>query len=237
MEDESSLIFQVRLHYELGQFNEAIKKLDILSQQHPTFDSDHRNLFSVVYKDAINPLRESLRTLSASQNTQIQDHNQSRADLIEMYIQKTKKDLIELCKHGINTILTNLLLYADTIQGKVFYLKTRGDLHRYISELNDPIESPKANREAKLAYDTAIATCDTELPYSDPIRLGAILNSAVFEFEHENNFERARELLQDAIRKSQSSLDELSEDDKREADSILYSMNNNLIIWSEQNVR
>ncbi|KAM6566871.1 hypothetical protein CsatA_025999 [Cannabis sativa] len=65
----------------------------------------------------------------------------------------------------------NLIPSASSTESKVFYLKMKGDYHRYLAEFKD------------------IAIAD--LASTHPIRLGLALNFSVFYYEILNKFHKA----------------------------------------------
>ena len=83
------------------------------------------------------------------------------------------------------------------------------------------------SRSTKLAIDY--------LNPCDPIRLGTILNSAIFSYEYLNSIETAQEMLRTAVREARPELAELNDDERSTALSILESIRTNLVLWGDDN--
>ena len=91
-------------------------------------------------------------------------------------------------------------------------------------------DSYLAKVEADKAYCAAIGSSE-ELMKSDPVRLGTILNYAVFNHEHMDRTERAIELVKEAMESVGSEFAKMSDNAKAELLSIVNAMKNNLAHW------
>ena len=106
-----------------------------------------------------------------------------------------------------------------------------GDYYRYIAEnaKGDNLEKVKEN--ALKAYDEAngitLAPCN-------PIRLGLALNFSVFHYEVMKNHKKACEIADQSLQEALDKIDELEEDDFRDAKSIIELLKENLTLWKEE---
>jgi len=90
--------------------------------------------------------------------------------------------------------LTNhLVKKASAADAKVFFLKMKGDYHRYIAEYATGDQHTKASEGALEAYRQA-SDIGTDLPTTHPIRLGLALNFSVFHYEVMNDPTKACQL-------------------------------------------
>ena len=114
---------------------------------------------------------------------------------------------------------------------KAFFIKMVGDYYRYIAENAKGDNLEKVKQAALAAYNSAN---EINLPPCNPIKLGLALNFSVFHYEalkdHKSACDLADKSLQDALDK----IDELEEDDFRDAKSIIDLLKENLTLWREE---
>ena len=114
---------------------------------------------------------------------------------------------------------------------KAFFTKMVGDYYRYIGENAKGDNLEKVKQAALAAYNSAN---EINLPPCNPIKLGLALNFSVFHYEalkdHKTACDLADKSLQDALDK----IDELEEDDFRDAKSIIELLKENLTLWREE---
>lgn len=72
------------------------------------------------------------------------------------------------------------------------------------------------------------------MPACDPIKLGLALNFSVFHYEVMKNHKTACELADKALQDALDKIDELEEDDFRDAKSIIELLKENLTLWKEE---
>ena len=73
-----------------------------------------------------------------------------------------------------------------------------------------------------------------DLPACNPIKLGLALNYSVFNYEVLKNHSKACTLADDALQSALDKIDELEEDDFRDAKSIIELLKENLTLWKEE---
>lgn len=89
----------------------------------------------------------------------------------------------------------------------------------------------QVKQEALKAYDEANVIA---LPPCNPIKLGLALNFSVFYYEVMKDQKRACELAEQALQQALDKIDEISEDDFRDAKSIIELLKENLTLWKEE---
>jgi hypothetical protein len=114
---------------------------------------------------------------------------------------------------------------------KAFFVKMVGDYYRYIAEnaKGDNLEQVKEN--ALKSYEEAN---EITLPPCNPIKLGLALNFSVFHYEVMKNHKAACDLADQALQDALDKIDELEEDDFRDAKSIIELLKENLTLWREE---
>merc|ERR1711982_292653 len=94
---------------------------------------EERNLLSVAYKNAIGPHRTACRALTSIE-TKEEAKASKQLPLLKDYKQKIEADLNKFCNDLLDLLNKQLIPKADGNESKVFYLKMKGDYHRYIAE-------------------------------------------------------------------------------------------------------
>ena len=106
-----------------------------------------------------------------------------------------------------------------------------GDYYRYIAENAKDGKLEEVKNNALKAYDQANGI---NLPPCNPIKLGLALNFSVFHYEVMKNHSQACKLADEALQNALDKIDELEEDDFRDAKSIIELLKENLTLWKEE---
>jgi len=128
-------------------------------------------------------------------------------------------------------ILDKVLAKPCEGESKAFFVKMVGDYYRYIAE-NAGEDIIAAVRDNALKYYKNAN--EIQLPPCNPIRLGLALNFSVFHYEVMKNHKAAVELADLALQEALDKIDELEEDDFRDAKSIIELLKENLTLWKEE---
>ncbi len=116
-------------------------------------------------------------------------------------------------------------------ESKAFFIKMVGDYYRYIAENAKDSLLEQVKQNALKAYNEANQIA---LPPCNPIKLGLALNFSVFHYEVMKNHKAACELADRALQDALDKIDELEEDDFRDAKSIIELLKENLTLWKEE---
>ncbi|CAI0421992.1 unnamed protein product, partial [Linum tenue] len=163
---------------------------------------EERNLLSVAYKNVIGSLRAAWRIVSSIEQKEEGRRNDEHAVLVKDYRSKIETELSAVCA-GILAILdSNLVPSAVGSESKVFYLKMKGDYHRYMAEFKVGDERKSAAEDTMLAYKAAQDIALADLAPTHPIRLGLALNFSVFYYEILNSSEKACTMAKQVCPKS-----------------------------------
>ena len=106
-----------------------------------------------------------------------------------------------------------------------------GDYYRYIAETAQDAKLEQVKTEALKAYEEANKIT---LPPCNPIKLGLALNFSVFYYEVMKDQKRACELAESALQQALDKIDEISEEDFKDAKSIIELLKENLSLWKEE---
>ena len=203
----------------------------VLETKGATVNPDERNLLSVAFKNLISSKRAACRTITAiEQNPKYQRH----ADALSAYKAGIETALTQDCERIIAMIETKVL--HDQGQScdnptKAFFVKMIGDYYRYICENASGEKLEQAKQKALKSYEEADGI---EFPACDPIKLGLALNFSVFHYEVLKNHGRACEIADGALQGALDKIDELDEENFRDAKSIIELLKENLTLWKEE---
>lgn len=107
--------------------------------------------------------------------------NSDHHNLIKNYLEKIKKEFIELCDEILGLLDNRLVQFAgdDDNESKVLYYKLVVDYNRYLAEIVDNNDS-FAQKKAATAYETALEIASETLYSTNPILLSLMLSISVF---------------------------------------------------------
>merc|ERR1712021_186879 len=130
-----------------------------------------------------------------------------------------------------NMIQSKVLSKPCEGESKAFFVKMVGDYYRYIAENAKGADLEAAKANALESYNSAN---QITLPPCNPIKPGLALNFSVFHYEVMKNHKAACELADQALQEALDKIDELEEDDFRDAKSIIELLKENLTLWKEE---
>ena len=222
-------IFLARVAEQAERFEDMVDYLEeVLVQKGGEVNADERNLLSVAFKNLISSKRAACRTISAiEQNPKYSKFNSA---LME-YKGKIEEQLRNDCQKIIKMIKDRVLAGECSDEAKAFFVKMVGDYYRYIAENAKDALLEEVKQEAKKAYELANAI---DLPACNPIKLGLALNFSVFNYEVLKDHATACQLADNALQSALDKIDELEEDDFRDAKSIIELLKENLTLWKEE---
>ncbi len=140
----------------------------------------------------------------------------------------------QICKDAIDLMEKHLIpaCAEGDSEGKVFYLKLKGDYWRYLAEFHKDEKRQKDCDAGMAAYSEA-KTISAALAKTNPLRLGLALNTAVFYYEILQDKEKAIALAQEAFDEAVDEMDNLSEAEYKDSSSILQLLRDNLAQWQK----
>lgn len=233
--DVTDIVYLAQLENSLDMTGPAIEHMKLLAESKPFFDEYERQLLGLIFKTAIDPIRNTIRTLIDYASDEEDAGHLEQAEMIKNTKDKSYQELREICLDGINFVDSTLLPNCEGPSPNAFYQKLKGDLYRYLLEFANGNELSDAKDKADAAYKLATELAAQQLSPADPMRLGVILNYAVFKYAHADDMEGAKEMLRNAINESNDAINQLSPKTQQETINVINVMNNNLITWAENN--
>lgn len=194
---------------------------------------EERNLLSVAYKNVIGARRASWRIVSSIEQKEESRGNEEHVSTIRSYRSKIESELSSICDGILKLLDTKLIpASASSADSKVFYLKMKGDYHRYLAEFKTGSDRKEAAESTLSAYKAAQDIATADLPPTHPIRLGLALNFSVFYYEILNSPDRACNLAKQAFDEAIAELDTLGEDSYKDSTLIMQLLRDNLTLWT-----
>ncbi|EXC14629.1 14-3-3-like protein GF14 kappa [Morus notabilis] len=193
---------------------------------------EERNLLSVAYKNVIGSLRAAWRIVSSIEQKEESRKNDDHVSLVKDYRSKVESELSNVCAGILGLLDSQLIPSASSSESKVFYLKMKGDYHRYLAEFKVGDERKSAAENTMLAYKAAQDIAATDLAPTHPIRLGLALNFSVFYYEILNSSEKACAMAKQAFEEAIAELDTLGEESYKDSTLIMQLLRDNLTLWT-----
>ncbi|CAI0474346.1 unnamed protein product [Linum tenue] len=122
-------------------------------------------------------------------------------------------------KNVIGSLRAAWRIVSSIEQKEVFYLKMKGDYHRYMAEFKVGDERKSAAEDTMMAYKAAQDIALADLAPTHPIRLGLALNFSVFYYEI-------------AFEEAIAELDSLGEESYKDSTLIMQLLRDNLTLWT-----
>merc|ERR1740121_346479 len=183
-------------------------------------DASDRNLVSIAFKSALNPLRSAWRHLETLGETK---YPKSMGEFRTKVAQERK----DLCNQLLQLLETKLVPEATDLEEKVWYLKLQADYYRYLAEVIKGEELAKAVKQAEMTYEQALVVAK-DLDTTDPTRLGLSLNYSVFLYEQVKELKKARAHAKDAWDGAIAGIEQVSEEHLRDTTSIMQLLRQNI---------
>ncbi|XP_066350694.1 14-3-3-like protein GF14-A [Miscanthus floridulus] len=193
---------------------------------------EERNLLSVAHKNVIGAHRASWRIVSSIEHKEETRGAAGHAAAARGYRARVEAELSGICAGILRLLDDRLVPAAAAVDAKVFYLKMKGDYHRYLAEFKTGAERKDAADSTLAAYQAAQDIAVKELPPTHPIRLGLALNFSVFYYEILNSPDRACSLAKQAFDEAISELDTLGEESYKDSTLIMQLLRDNLTLWT-----
>ena len=222
-------IFLARVAEQAERFEDMVEFLsNVLDDKGADVTADERNLLSVAFKNLISSKRAACRTIAAiEQNPKYSKFSEALAK----YKGEIEGQLTKDCESVIEMINSKVLAKSCDGEPKAFFIKMVGDYYRYVAENAKEAKLEEVKQMALKSYDTANAIT---LPPCNPIKLGLALNFSVFHYEVMKNHKAACDLADKALQDALDKIDELEEEDFRDAKSIIELLKENLTLWKEE---
>ncbi|CAI2377696.1 unnamed protein product [Moneuplotes crassus] len=224
-------IFMARVADQAERYVDMVDFLEqIVDESDGDVNTDVRNLLSVGFKNLISGQRSAWKTVQAiEQNKKYADY---QADC-ESYRGKIGEELASNCEKVVNIVKNKCLVKAQEDEAKVFYLKMIGDYYRYTAESATGDQLAAVTENALKYYDEATKAGENLKPYNST-KLGLALNFSVFHYELKNDSSKACLIAEEALNGAKEKIDDMDNEEARDALSIIELLKENLDLWKEE---
>lgn len=151
-------VYMAKLAEQAERYEEMVQYMEQLvtgSTPVSELTVEERNLLSVAYKNVIGSLRAAWRIVSSIEQKEEGRKNEEHVVLVKDYRSKVESELSGVCAGILRLLDSHLVPSASTGESKVFYLKMKGDYHRYLAEFKIGDERKAAAEDTMLAYKAA----------------------------------------------------------------------------------
>ncbi|CAF1486322.1 unnamed protein product [Adineta ricciae] len=225
-------VYQAKLAEQAERYEEMVESMKKVAKTDQELTVEERNLLSVAYKNLIGARRASWRIISNIESREESKSETSKLPLTKKYRSQIEKELRDISQDILDLLDKHLIPNATSGESKVFYLKMKGDYHRYKAEFATQEDRKEAAENSLVAYTKANDIAQNELPPTHPIRLGLALNFSVFYYEILNTPDRACRLAKQAFDDAIAELETLNEDTYKDSTLIMQLLRDNLTLWT-----
>ncbi|XP_038702387.1 14-3-3-like protein GF14 kappa isoform X1 [Tripterygium wilfordii] len=228
-------VYLAKLAEQAERYEEMVQFMEkLVTAATPTSELtvEERNLLSVAYKNVIGSLRAAWRIISSIEQKEEGRKNEDQVVLVKEYRSKVETELSAVCAGILRLLDSNLIPSAAASESKVFYLKMKGDYHRYMAEFKAGEERKAAAEDTMIAYKAAQDIALADLAPTHPVRLGLALNFSVFYYEILNSSEKACSMAKQAFEEAIAELDTLGEESYKDSTLIMQLLRDNLTLWT-----
>jgi len=233
MATREELVFLAKMTEQTERFEDMIDYIKKLVALNPELSVEERNLLSIAYKNSIGSRRTAWRALKSIEQKE-EAKGGKHVNLLREYKKKIEGELNNIGNDILQLLDKTLVKAAKDSEAKVFYLKMKGDYHRYISEYASGESLSKASENALAAYKAASETATKDLKTTHPIRLGLALNFSVFYYEVMNEPTKACNLAKQAFDEAIADIEHLDEDQYKDSTTIMQLIRDNLTLWTSE---
>lgn len=199
----------------------------VIEQKGADMSADERYLLSVAFKNLVAGKRTAWRTvISVQANTKYSNFTSS----MDEYKAKLEDALFDECNNIVGMIQINILKKKCSDEAKAFFTKLVADNHRYIAEMSSGERHAKAIEDARQSYEQANLI---PLQPCSPIKLSISLNLCVFYYEVINDGSKACTIADQALSSALERIDDLGEEEFKDAKAIIELLKENLNLWKE----
>lgn len=231
-------VYMAKLAEQSERYEDMVEFMKNVVKANESLTVEERNLLSVAYKNIIGSRRASWRIITSLDSkvaNSTSEEKDMKSKMISLYKDKIEAELAEKCK-DVLALLDGVLAEVDDLdtESKVFYLKMKGDYHRYLAEFTKEDKKDDARNASLEAYEKATDAATEKLPAIHPVRLGLALNFSVFHYEIMNSPEVACDLAKKAFEDAVEDMEKTPDSVFKDSQLIMQLLRDNLTLWTSE---
>jgi hypothetical protein len=225
-------VYLAKLYEKAEKYDEMIKIVSLFVAKNPLLNSEERILLTSCFKKAIARRRSSISFIKRLEEQEKKSNLKFSKYLNELRL-KDESEIRKIAEEILHLLKTFLLdTKENDLESTIFYLKLKGDYHRYLAEIYVESEQEREIDNSEQTYLNALELA-RELQNTHPLKLGCSLNLAVLYYEQRNNREEACRVAKQALDDSVKMIEELERNSKsKESYTLLQVLKENYYIWS-----
>ncbi|XP_071962098.1 14-3-3-like protein [Antedon mediterranea] len=234
MDENEKYTYNAKLSEQSERYEDMVDQMKKLVEKKKTLTEEERNLLSVAYKNVIGGKRSAWRIVS-SIGSKTEHEAAPKSELTQNYRKKIEEELNVTCKEVLDLLQDHLIPNTEEVESSVFYLKMKGDYHRYLAEFKSTEDRQACTEESLEAYKQALEKAKTQLAPTNPIRLGLALNFSVFYYEILNDPEKACTLAKTAFDEAMVDVEQDQQTGTyKDSTLIMQLLRDNLTLWTAE---
>lgn len=154
-------VYLAKLAEQAERYDEMAEYMEKLVCEVPSVGEltmEERNLFSVAYKNLVGSRRAAWRIVSSIEMKEESRKNEDHVSHVKEYRAKIETELSSVCDGILQMLQKHLIPSAANSEAKVFYMKMKGDYHRYLAEFKVGKEKDQEAANTMEAYKAAQVT-------------------------------------------------------------------------------
>jgi hypothetical protein len=229
METKDDILYMITLSMEFERFEESLTHLIKYIKLEKELNFEERKMFSTVFKKVFSNKRSCLREIS----NQLSEEEKCGQILYE-YREKVEQEMATLATTILDLLNSHLLPNTVNIEAQILFIKMKGDLYRYLSEVSVDVYKLSQNNSLE-SYLKAMEISEKELIATHPLRLGLSFNFALFYYEVMNSPENACNITKKAFDSAISDIESTPDEYYKDTSIILQLLRDHLTLWSSKN--
>mmetsp|Transcript_23195 Transcript_23195/g.64822 ORF Transcript_23195/g.64822 Transcript_23195/m.64822 type:complete len:255 (+) Transcript_23195:118-882(+) len=225
-------LFMAFLAEQAGRYEDMVEYMKRVATMGPELNCDERNSFSSAFKTSVGARRQAWRVVANVVETKAQQGDEIAVQVLRSYLHKLELELRQKCDEVLDILSKHLVVNANDKEAKVFYLKMKGDYHRYQAEFTTGGAKVTCLTDAETAYQQATELANEHLPVTSHLRLGLALNFSVHYYEGLNDPEKACSLAKAAYDGAMPHMNEVDPAAVDDTAMMLKLIQDNLTLWT-----
>ncbi|KAL0887007.1 hypothetical protein Bca101_010990 [Brassica carinata] len=233
MSSRKQNIYLAKLADDAEQYNDMVEFMDKVAKTAAELTPEERNLLSIAYKNLIAGRRASLKRIRSIEKKETKKGNTDNVSFIKDHRVKIETEINNICDRIFNLIDSHLLPNASTDDSKVFYLKMKGDYHRYLSDSKTGPARVQAAKDTLEIYKSAKVIA-LNLPSTNIPRLGLALNLSLFYYETLMSTKAACLTAKEAYDAAITELHAVREESFEDTVLIMHLIRDRVTLWTDE---